>query len=74
MVILGKMLVWLGLFVAMCFAVMAGYRLYQGITGNYGRGEALGDPLGAAIVYMMGAAVAWLISMLAKHISEDEAK
>lgn len=74
MVILNRMLIWLGFFIAMAFAGMAGFRLYQAITGQYGRGEALGDPLGSATVYLMGAAVAWLVSMLAKQFSEDEAK
>ena len=72
MVILGRVLAWLGFIVAAGLLVMAGFRFYQGITGHYARAEALGDPLGSAIVYMMWAAVTWLVGMMAGHFLGDD--
>ena len=72
MVILGKGLAWLGFITAAGLLAMAGFRLHQGITGQYAPNEALGDPFGSAIVYMMWAAVAWLVGMMAGHFLGDD--
>jgi hypothetical protein len=73
MVILGRMLTWFGFIVATGLLVMAGLRFYQGFTGNYAYTEAFGDPVGAAILYLMMAAVTWLLGMLAGHLVEEDA-
>lgn len=58
MVILAGMLAWLGFIAAAALLMMGGVNLYQGITGQYARNDAYGDPFGLAIVCMTLAAVA----------------
>lgn len=74
MVILGKMLTWLGFIAATGLLLMSGFRFYQGFTGQYAYTEAFGDPVGAAILYLMAAAVTWLMGLLAGHLIEEDAQ
>jgi hypothetical protein len=72
MVILGRMLAWLGYIAATALLMMAGIYLFQGITGQYERDDAYGDPFGLAIVCMMLAAVALLLGILARHVLDND--
>ena len=74
MVILGRMLAWLGYIAATALLMMAGIYFYQGITGQYAHNDAYGDPFGLAIVCMMLAAVALLLGILVRHFLEDDEK
>lgn len=71
MVILARLLAWGCSISAVGFAMMAGFRLYQSYTGYYGPGEAFGDPLGSAIVYLMATAIVWMLRIMAKNVVED---
>ena len=72
MVILAKLVAWGCLISAIGFTVMATVCLYQSYTGKYGPQEAFGDPLGSAIVYLMAAAIVWMLRILAKNVVEDD--
>jgi chromate transport protein ChrA len=73
MVILGRILAWLGFIATPIFLLMAGFRFYQWFTGDYTYTEAFDDPVGAAILYLMMAAVTWLLSLLVGHLVEEDA-
>lgn len=73
MVILGRMLAWLGFIVATVLLLLAAFSFYQWFSGNYAHTEAFGDPVGAAILYLMMAAVTWLLSLLVGHLVEEDA-
>ncbi|RZI71323.1 MAG: hypothetical protein EOP13_18425 [Pseudomonas sp.] len=71
MVILGRVLACLSFIAAAVLLMVAGFRLYQEITGHYKQTEAYGDPFGLAILCLMLDAVALLFGILVRHFLED---
>lgn len=72
MVVLSKILDWSCSISTVVFVVMAAFRLYQSLTGNYGAEEAIDDPLGHAIVYLMIGAVFWILRISVNYLLEDD--